>query len=366
MPVAKPPVPLVFVGEPQAIELLMPPAVFCQNGNPRSTGVTTDLVDPQNQAISHTHTEPTSSDTKGYSTTVSFTPTTPGVYHLSARFEPALGLVQREVQVVLDRSMEAPALRMRISSACDEVFPLRDAVLCRRGTQLSVLRDGGTELTEPIVGLTSSAGVAWWWSASQLTRAEDVDGGLTRVDLALALPVGATSVQADQFLRAGSSLLEVTFVDGGLSLRDWGFPIAAVGPGLARAGSVVGFATATQLCTAAEDASVFCIDSPLTPGVGEGNVLWLRGDSKGTVGLARFSDAVQEPAVLFLPAQSVSLTDTKLPVPYFTWSGRVVTVRASDLTLEAWKSPGTVMRQTVTTEHVLFQLTTGELVVYRR
>ncbi len=362
-------VPVVFAGQPVEVELLLRPAVFCQDGNPVSTNVVTEVVDAQNHPVAHEHTDPTSSDTRGYATTVTFTPATRGAYYLSARFEPALGIAQRELQVLGDRAGDVPVLRMPLASPCDEVWALERAVLCRRGQQLSVLRDGGVELSEPITGVASSGGVGWWWTDARVTRAEEVDGGLVRVELPLSLGAGPTAVTAQTFTRATSNVVEVRVVDGGLGVRRWLLPPVdggVAGAGLSRAGEVVGYATATQVCAAAPDASVACLDSALAPGAGEGDVLWLRGAETGVVALARIERAVTAPVVLFLPAQSIALTDTKQGRPAFTWNGRYVAVRADDLTLEAWLAPGLVARQSVTGEHVFFQLQSGELVVYRR
>lgn len=366
-PMVKPPVPLAFVGEPLALEVPLPPAVFCQNGNPLATAVVTEVLDAQNQRVPHERTEPTSSDTKGYSTTIRFTPTTRGVFYLSAQFEPALGIAQRQVQVMGDRTTEAPAFRFPLPAPCDEVWPLERAVLCRRGATLSVWRDGGVEFSEPIAGVVSAEGVGWWWTDARLTRAEEGDGGLLRSELAVSMPAGPTTATAMRFTHVAGDVFDVQALDGGLTLRRWtpGWGVVT-GPGVARAGDVVGVATATQLCAGAEDASVFCIENPLTPGLGSGDALWLRGTETGSVAVARFGALVREPAVLFLPAQSSTLTDTRQLHPTFTWNGRLITVRASDLTLEAWRAPGPYTRLSVSDEHVIFHLQSGELVIYRR
>jgi hypothetical protein len=62
----------------------------------------------------------------------------------------------------------------------------------------------------------------------------------------------------------------------------------------------------------------------------------------------------------------MALTDARLNRPVFSWNGRLVAVRADDLSFEAWRAPGPVSRQSVTEGFVVFQLQTGETVIYRR
>ena len=134
---------------------------------------------------------------------------------------------------------------------------------------------------------------------------------------------------------------------------------------MARAGEVVGFSTAHQLCSLAVDGGRYCVEHPLVAGAAEGAALWLRGAETGNVAVARFSSVVQEPVVMFLAGQSSALMEVGAPRPSFTWNGRLVTVRADDLSLEAWLAPGPAPRRWVTPEHVVFQLP-GELVIYAR
>ena len=172
------------------LELLLPPAVFCPNGNPVATSVITEVHDALNQPVAHVHSDPVSSNTGGYSTQVTFTPTAAGVHYLTARFEPALGITQRQLQVALERSSEVPWLRTRLGAICDEVLPLREAVMCRRGTQLSVIRDGGVSSTESITAAASAGEVGWLWTDARLSRLEDVDGGIQSTNAVMAEHLG--------------------------------------------------------------------------------------------------------------------------------------------------------------------------------
>jgi hypothetical protein len=363
------PVLVSFVGQPVELELLLPPAVFCPGGNPVATAVVTEVLDALNRPVAHTHSDPASSNSVGYSTRVTFTPTSAGVHYLSARFEPALGISQRQLQVSLERSGETPWQRTTLGTLCDEVLPLREAVLCRRGMQVTLVRDGGVELAETATSIASSGATGWLWTDRRLTRLYDGDGGLERADFALSSATGIFGVSEDKWVQAtGAGFVEVFFADGGLFERQR--PVsnfaAVAGSNVALSGETIGWASSNSLCALAPDASVHCVDSPLQPNASEGNALWLRGAESGALALARFDSRGTTPAVIFVPAQPAALQEARLPRPLFSYSGRLVAVRADDLSFEAWSSPGPLVRQMVTESFVVFQLQNGETVIYRR
>ena len=72
------------------------------------------------------------------------------------------------------------------------------------------------------------------------------------------------------------------------------------------------------------------------------------------------------PAGVFVPAQPAVLQEARFTRPMFSFSGRTVLVRPDDLSFEAWRSPGPFAKQTVTEGFVIFQLQSGETVIYRR
>ncbi len=366
----QPPVLVTLVGEPVDVDLVLPPAVFCPQGNPVATAVVTEVLDSFNQPVAHVRSEPLSSNTGGYSTRVTFTPRAAGVHYFTARFEPGLGTTHRQLQVALERSSETPFLRTTLGPVCDEVLPLREVVLCRRGTQLSVMKEGGVSSTESVTAMASAGPVGWVWTDSRLSRLHEVDGGLERLDFAAPLSRGAVTVTSDRWIQgSGSQFVEVSLSDGGLVERRWNVEAGAApisGPGLALSGEVLGWATPTKLCKGAPDASVRCVESELQPNAGEGNALWLRGPGSGVVAIARFEPGPSDPQVTFVPAQSAALTDARLSRPIFSWNGRLVAVRADDLSFEAWRSPGPIARQSVTESFVVFQLQSGETVIFLR
>ncbi|MFT3712634.1 MAG: hypothetical protein QM817_33715 [Archangium sp.] len=361
---------VVLEGAPAEIEMLLPPAVFCQDGNPVANAVGTEILSASNTSIAHTFTPPTSSDTRGYTTMVTFTPPAPGVYFITARFEPSLGVARRLVQVLADRTAEVPALRIPNAMPCDEVAGLTERAVCRRGQEVSVLHDGGVDFSElGVLGLACSQGTAWWWTSSTLTRAVEVDGGLARSTIALPFAPGSLSVSADSLVRASAEAIEVTVQgDGGLISTTRTLPVAGAAPGASRSGSVLGIATPTQLCAIGDeqpDASVRCVDSSgLVGAASEGDVIWLRGAETGIIGIARVTSATRDPEVHFLEAQADSMIDTKVAFPAFSWNGKFLSVRR-DLTLEAWQPPPALVKRSVTQDFVVFQ-TREEIVLFRR
>lgn len=369
--VVAPPTLVTLVGQPVDVELVLAPAVFCPKGNPVATDVFTEVLDALNQPVPHVHSAPTSSNTVGYTTHITFTPARAGVHYLTARYEPALGLAQRQLQVALDRSDEVPFLRTTLGTPCDEVLPLRDAVLCRRGTRLTVVRDGGVTSSETISAMASAGATVWLWTDARVSRLVDVDGGFERDDFVLSVADGGIGVTSTRWVQGfEAQFVELRVSDAGLSQRRWSVDSAfapVTGPGLGLAEDVVGWVAPRKVCAGAPDASVRCVDSVLQPLVGERDAIWLRGVESGVLALARVSRDGAEPVVLFVPAQSAALMDARQSRPVFSWNGHTVAVRADDLSFEAWRSPTSLAKQaTVTDSFVVFQLASGETVIYRR
>jgi hypothetical protein len=78
---------------------------------------------------------------EGVRTNVQFTPTVAGPYHLVGRFEPNLGVAQTDVIVAADRSMDAPAFAVGLSTtlgACThvDITPASRLLCLEPGVQL--------------------------------------------------------------------------------------------------------------------------------------------------------------------------------------------------------------------------------------
>lgn len=364
-----PVIPVGLTGQPMSLTLRLQPAVICTSGNPRSTSVATTVINGENQPIAHQRTAPTSGTSQGYSTTVTFTPDSPGVYYLEASFEPALGTARAQLQVLRDASDAGPALQVMVSPPCLEIDLLGAFALCRRDDGLTVIDgDGGVVLRAPARGFAASGDTAWWWDDGSLTRARvDADGGLgfELLDGGLGTVLAASANDEGLVVSRSAGLTLFDSTDGGVTRVERSVaPRAPSAPGVARLKGTIGFVSAGAICASAEDGGVACATGALQPGAGEANGLWLR-TSVGTVAFARLTERGSVPNVTSLAAQSTQLSDSDAPIPFFIWTGRVVTVRADDLTLEAWPEVQSRARS-VTHNAVALQMGSGQVWLYRR
>ncbi len=126
--------------------------------------VFTAVTDPLNRPVAHTHAAP-----GRFHTVVSFTPTMPGLHHVSARFEPQIGVEQVEVMVAIDKTASA-STTFDIDSRCYslEVMP-SGLVLCDEGQQLTAYR-GGVALQSLPFDLYAVAGPVLWLTHGSLVE----------------------------------------------------------------------------------------------------------------------------------------------------------------------------------------------------
>lgn len=365
-PAGRPLVAVTFANTATDVDLQLSPAVFCSDGNPIATEVVTQVVSADNVTLAHTHSPPTSSNVRGYGTTISFTPPAPGVYFLEARFEPSLGTLRREVQVLVDRANELPGTVAFDGGLCDELSVLGDLVACRRAGTLSLISpDASVPFTGPALGQRSRHDELWWWSTTDVHHAtRDGDGGLTLHTADLALGPGAVVATEGHLTQMnGADVFSLTdATDGGLEATSFTLAFALDDGGLARAGDVVGFTTQSRACAytlATEDAAVTCLDlNGFTPLIGQDDVLWLRGDDTGVLAQVRVSQPAALPAFRLLDAQASTFTPAmRQSLPAFTWNGKLLTVRPDSLVLDAWQAPPFSQRTFVTPTHVIYQRT---------
>lgn len=397
-----PTVLLTLVGQPITASVDFPLVVACAGGNPIATSVVTEVLDARLQPVPHDATPPTSSDTQGYSTRVTFTPTTPGLYSLSARFEPGLGIARREVLVVVDRTAELPDVVFTPESPCDAVSELGPYVLCERTAAgvVDVYEGDARVQTEPADFVSRAPGAAWTRAGDTVTRWVPGDGGLdgSRFDGVDAGAVGLTHAADDEVLRfvafdayrelrvsddgglvaadvralpleaSGRSGLLV--LDGGGALAfdvrtDGGVLLADGGLGL-----IDGGVPLRQVCrvdlTGADGGGPFCTSLTLSLGAREGDALWLRARDTERVGLLRYLGATGSPDVVFLAVQPFALQDQGKPFPYFTWNTYTVVLRPGDLLLEAFKPPAGRVKTGASPTHVWFVTQDGGVALHRR
>ena len=175
-----PPTFLTFVGQMTTVELKLPSPLSCPLGNTVAKRVETQVLGPSNLPLSHTDTEPTTSESRGYATNITFTPTEPGSHYLTARFEPSIGAVNRDATVMIDRRADLPFINLAVPTSCKPVIISDSLVMCASDdATLEVVRassDAGTRI-EQVDGFAYSTPSLWVWSVSSVMRYEDVGSG---------------------------------------------------------------------------------------------------------------------------------------------------------------------------------------------
>jgi hypothetical protein len=344
-----PPPAVVLTGPVATVEMTLPIIVVCPAGAPEASGVTTGVLDGVNAAVPSSATPPSTS-TEGYSTSMSFTPDSGGVYTLSATFEPSIGSSQRQVQVVSDLSAAPPLDR---ADACSSFERLETAVICRRAGSLEVRRAGAAVQTLTAEASLAAGRVLWVWAQGNVTRYEDtgagplVGTGSAPFPDARSATVGAEADRVLAVTGAASALAyqELRAADAGLAARTLALP----GPGPSStsgllpvdANTIAYGATNSTLCVISlAPLAASCTPIDLQVYDREGEVLWVRGLADDpSVGYLRVQ--LGAPAVTLMTARAPDLlTDPRLNRPVFRWASRSVFPRLPDLVLESWGPQG--------------------------
>lgn len=348
--VAAPTVPVVLSGGPVTVSVELPIIVVCDEGPPQARSAVTSVLDVNNFELSHTATPPTTSTIEGYSTDITFTPTTGGVYTLTTTFEPALGTIQRQVQVVADRTHEAP-LAVLTGAACTAVSKVGTALACQHADSVDLYRDGVVIQTVPGRGMVAADQVLWVWGDGLVNRLEDVGAGpLEARSATLAFPDQPSASRAATSTRLMSvvnesqqpapTYFEVTLTGENLQFQALTMPtplVAATSGLLALStGEVAYGAAGGQLCVVAlKPLSANCRPVQLDVFAAEGDALWVRGVDNPGVGFVRVVGG--EPSLTLLTARADPvLVDTQAAQPYFRWVNRAVFPRLPELMLETW------------------------------
>ena len=168
-------VPIGATGQPFTVTLSQPRVFFCGKRNVADE-VVTQVLDPLNRGLAHTHSAPVSNDL--FSTQVTFTPPGPGTYHLSARFEPSIGTTQQDVQVAVGRA--GPSRRVDTGVWCDafEELPSGTVLCLNSERQLRVIRDGGVLQTLPADDFAVVGSTVWTTNGRDVQRRVEVAGTL--------------------------------------------------------------------------------------------------------------------------------------------------------------------------------------------
>jgi hypothetical protein len=348
-----PPPPVVLSGAPALVDMTLPIIVICPAGPPQAADVTTLVLDGESAPVPSRSSPASTSTTEGYSTTVTFTPDAGGVYTVSTTFEPAIGVSQRQVQVLSDLSAAVPLDR---AQGCASFERLERALLCRRPASLDVRRDGGVVQTLSADGSLVAGRVLWAWAQGSVTRYEDRGAGPLVATGSAPFPDARSATVAaeeDRLLAvvgAAPALgyQELSASDGGLTSRALALP----GPAPSSTSGLLPV-DGNTIAYGANDSTLCVISlSPLTSTctpialqvyAREGGVLWVRGLADDpAVGYLRVLLAA--PSVTLMTARAPSqLIDPRLARPIFRWSSRSVFPRLPDLVLESWapQSAGT-------------------------
>jgi hypothetical protein len=365
-------VPVVLALQPATVTLSLGLAVLCSAGPIPATQAVAAVLDGRNQPVESTADAPSTLST-GYSTNVRFTPVTPGLYLVTVRFEPSLGVVLRQVQVVADFSQVAPVARFLPSETCSAVGLVGSVVVCQGAEELEVVRDGGRVQRIIAKHFSSAGAVLWAWSATEVARLEDTGAGplvgTTLLEDGLAGVVGTAASSEGRLLAiAGSTLLDIVY-DGGLSVAGRravvGTASRASGLVVSPDGVLVWGAEGQSVCRGWLDGGSSCATVQLSVGAAEADGLWVRSVESDAIGLLRFPADALVPSVTFLPGRSAELIDRGDPVPVFGWGDWRVTMRVDDLTLEGWRLVGAASGG-ASPSLVWLAGSTGEVLVYRR
>lgn len=238
---------------------------------------------------------------------VRFTPTTPGAYLVTARFEPALARAQRVVLVARNRLAEAPIVDVLPfdPGVCGPLFrTLRGAVVCQRSAAVVVVRSGGILESFPDTTANVVGNTVWLVTPQRLERRVDTGVGPLTLTGALA---------ANRFFSANSSFFEddrAIVLDNG-NLRgpivfDGARLVDEARPFLGGSGLLLGSAALSfdgdSVCDASADAGACARITPI--GV-QGDVLWT---SEGP-GQPLAYRAGRQPAASIFPISVFALVD---------------------------------------------------------
>jgi hypothetical protein len=186
------------IGQPVTVTLQWQPGYTCTGATASATvtGVTLEVTDPDNQAVAATATEPVKTSgpygTEVWQTTVTFTPSKSGPFHVLGTFEPGLALVQKDAWVVRDRRAEPAPVSLAGMSCWHLERTALGSVVCQQQNGNATLYRGGTQVATWSYGTAHVAGNVIWvqGGSSGLTRNLDTGTGPPVQTAAVAASLG--------------------------------------------------------------------------------------------------------------------------------------------------------------------------------
>jgi hypothetical protein len=225
---------LGYVGKPVTVEIQVVEN-FSGCGDPTQPQVTSavvEVLDPSNQKVAATVTPPVEAAGE-VSCTVTFTPASPGPYHVAVRLAPNGGTVQRDVMAAVDRRALSPSTFALPPDQplCDQIDFDGQTLLCHDANMQQVrslrLDAGvGSDVSPPVAGeaFALSEGKVWVFSLPYTMTVYGLgsDGALAYESDALIVSQGVrTKVLAngdEAFFIDDDGFQELTALpDGGIS-----------------------------------------------------------------------------------------------------------------------------------------------------
>lgn len=360
------PLSVSIAGEAVTLDVRALPTQICTSGGPQAEDVVVEVFDAENRAVASTHTAPVTT-TSGFATRVTFTPTTPGLFFVSARFEPTVASVQVTHLVATDRGADQPVARTTIPTPCDSVWWAGSTLACLSGTSLTLWRDGAQQGAAAFASfIDGDDGVVWWRTQLSLDRLQAVDGGSRHQAWLHNTPIqdftcDATTC-AERYLTTLRAVAEGS--DGGLQIvasRNFSpqLPMNAI----VRSGETFSFGTGTELCASEADGGLSC-EAFRGEGFiadGEGLVFTTPVDEETRL-LARWSP-MSGVRTLTVPAE-LHLVSPRGPMWMF--GTRPVTLDGETMQFEVWPPVFAPHGVSVTTSHLVVRQDDGVVVVYAR
>lgn len=222
---------MAFNHQSVAVELKLSPPFACQGGNPKATRVESQVFDPNNFELEHTATPPTSSDSSGYATTVSFTPNEVGSYFVDVRFEPSIGAQHRDVTVIEDHRSDQPFLsNVSTPVGCRPTAVTSTLVLCQIGSTAFIIRpvEAAAFRIENVGHLVYAAPALWVWGGDEISRYTVGETGapvlaqsVTDADSSALVTGAAAATSTALTLFFGSTAHRYTVADSALSTQQF-------------------------------------------------------------------------------------------------------------------------------------------------
>ena len=347
-------VPIILLDHQQAtVKMNLPPPFACPNGNPIAKTVVTEIFDSMNHSVEHTATSPTTDDSSGYTTHVTFTPSVPGSYYLSARFEPSIGAQHRDVSVAEDHTGDQPFIsNVAVPAGCVPMVITDVLVLCRVETTVAVVRpaENKVSIIEGVFFAAYAQPSLWVWGGASLTRFEDTGSGafVARENLLLSSSASQTSNAvpgpSTLILFTSNSIDTYVAANGALTRQTTpfsGVPHAESGRAVSLGNNQYGVSndftlkTLCQVSLASNPPTSACAPAGSETLIPEGAGFWAN-EVDRTV---RYAFANGLPTSSTLPYIYTGRPQSRAAAPTFELSTSYLSLRAPDFRLDAFPKP---------------------------